>query len=62
MWQPVLMIDGFVLSVLGLSMIIPAGLDLYDSAQSWSPFLTSMLMTLFIGLMLFLSNKQKING
>ncbi|MBR1915256.1 MAG: TrkH family potassium uptake protein [Alphaproteobacteria bacterium] len=62
MWQPVLMIDGFVLSILGLSMIVPAFFDFYDAQSSWSPFLTSMLITLFTGLMFFLSNKHKINS
>ena len=60
MWQPVLMIDGFILSILGLSMLIPAGLDIYDTKAEWSPFLSAMLMTLFIGLMLFFSNKSKM--
>ncbi len=60
MWQPVLMINGFILSILGLSMLIPAGLDMYDTSSDWSPFLTSSLMTLFIGLSLFLSNRSKI--
>ena len=60
MWQPVLMINGFILSVLGLSMIFPAILDIYDNNVNWSPFITSMLITLFTGLSLFLSNKVKI--
>ena len=61
MWQPVLMINGFILSILGLSMMFPATLDIYDYNVNWSPFITSMLITLFIGLSLFLSNKVKIS-
>ncbi len=60
MWQPVLMIDGFILCILGISMLMPAGLDVYDMKQEWSPFLTSALVTIFIGLCLFVSNKSKI--
>ena len=29
MWQPVLMISGYFISVLGLAMLIPAGVDIY---------------------------------
>ncbi len=60
MWQPVLMIDGFVLIVLGISMILPAGLDIYETGSTWSPFLNAMLVTLFVGTMLFLANRHKI--
>ncbi len=60
MWQPVLMIDGFILCILGISMIIPACFDLIDEKISWSPFFTSALITIFIGFSLFLSNKGKI--
>lgn len=61
MWQPVLMIDGFILSILGLSMFIPAGLDMYDSGADWSPFLNAALATLFIGFSLFLANRNRID-
>lgn len=61
MWQPVLMIDGFILCILGLSMLFPAALDMYDARTDWSPFFSTALMTLFIGLMFFLSNKGKIS-
>ncbi len=62
MWQPVLMVDGFVLFVLGLSMLVPVGFDLYDAPEKTSPFLLSMLITLFTGLSLFLSNRMKITS
>ena len=61
MWQPVLMVDGFILCILALSMFFPAMLDVYDLQASWSPFFSTALITLFIGLILFLSNKSKIN-
>lgn len=61
MWQPVLMINGFILCILGLSMLFPATFDIYDNNINWSPFITSMLITMFIGLSLFLSNKVKIS-
>ncbi len=60
MWQPVLMINGFILSILGLSMLLPATFDIYDNNANWSPFITSLLITIFIGLSLFLSNRVKI--
>ena len=60
MFQPVLMINGFILCILGLSMLFPAALDIYDNNTNWSPFITSMLITVFTGVSLFLSNKIKI--
>ena len=60
MWQPVLMVNGFILTILGLSMFFPAAIDIYDNNANWSPFITSMLITLFMGISLFLSNKVKI--
>ena len=62
MWQPVLMVNGFVLFVLGLSMLIPVGFDFYDNPAAWSPFSTATLITLFAGLSLFLSNRVKIES
>lgn len=62
MWQPILMINGFSLCILGFSMLIPAYFDFYDRAISFSPFLISAFFTLFIGLSLFLANKIKINA
>ncbi len=60
MWQPVLMINGFILCILGISMVVPACFDVIDDKVSWSPFFTSALVTIFIGFSLFLSNKGKI--
>ena len=60
MWQPVLMIDGFILCVLALSMFVPAALDMLENQTNWSPFCSTALITLFIGLMLFLSSKNKV--
>ena len=60
MWQPILMIDGYLMSILGLSMIIPAAYDIYLSKTSWSPFCNSALICLFFGIMLFLSNRMPI--
>lgn len=60
MWQPVLMISGYVLGVLGLIMLIPAGMDLTAGAADWSPFLSSALISVFFGFSLFLANYAKI--
>ncbi len=60
MWQPVLMINGFLISILGIAMLIPAGMDVWADRHEWSPFLSSALFTLFVGLALFLSNRREI--
>ena len=60
MWQPVLMICGYFISVLGIAMLFPAGLDMYYTKTNWSIFLSSSIVTMFIGLSLFLANRGKI--
>lgn len=60
MWQPVLMICGYFISVLGIAMVFPAVLDMYYTGMNWSIFLSSSIVTIFIGLSLFLANKGKI--
>ena len=60
MWQPVLMINGYLISVLGVAMLFPAIIDMFYTGASWSPFITSSMVTLFIGISLFLGNKTKI--
>ncbi len=60
MWQPVLMINGYLISVLGVAMVIPALLDMYWSKSEWSAFMSSAIICLFVGLSLFLANRMTI--
>lgn len=62
MWQPVLMISGYILGILGLIMLIPAGLDIFGQGVDWSPFLSSAMIVIFFGFALFLSNYTKIEN
>ena len=61
MWQPVLMICGYFISVLGIAMLIPAAVDIYYTGVNWSIFLNSAVISVFIGLSLFFGNRGKIN-
>ncbi len=60
MWQPIFMISGYFVSILGLSMLIPAAVDMYYTGQNWSPFVTTAIISLFIGVSLYLGNRTKI--
>lgn len=62
MWQPVFMISGYILGVLGLIMLIPAGLDMSVTGDDWSPFISAAMITVFFGFSLFLSNYTKIES
>ena len=62
MWQPILMISGYFISVLGLAMLVPAGVDIYYTQTNWSDFVTASIISLFIGLSLFLANNNKIQN
>lgn len=60
MWQPVLMISGYILQILGFLMLIPAAVDFYDHGWQVSHFVSSSMITIFTGLALFLANYKKI--
>ena len=60
MWQPVFMISGYILGILGLMMLIPAGFDMSVTGEDWSPFISAAMITVFFGFSLFLSNYTKI--
>lgn len=60
MWQPVLMICGYFISVLGMAMLLPAAVDIYYSHANWSIFISASIVSMFIGLSLFLANRGKI--
>lgn len=57
MWQPVLMFNGYFISVLGTAMLMVGAYDIYMTSASWSYFLSAALLSLFIGVGLLLSNK-----
>lgn len=54
------MISGYILSILGIIMLIPACLDLAENNNEWSHFISSSVITLFFGISLFLANRTKI--
>lgn len=56
MWRPVLMINGFIVFVLGLMMLLPAGALYYYSGRIDYIFLQSSFTAMFFGGALFLSN------
>lgn len=60
MWQPVFMISGYILGILGLIMLIPGGLDISVAQTDWSPFFNASMIAIFFGFSLFLSNYTKI--
>jgi len=60
MWQPILMIDGYLMSILGLTMLIPAAYDMYINQVHTSYFVISAVISIFFGSMLFLANKMPI--
>lgn len=60
MWQPVFMISGYILGILGLIMLVPAGLDFAENKEVVSPFVPAAVITVFLGLSLFLANYTKV--
>ncbi len=60
MWQPVLMINGFIVFVLGAMMGIPVLIDLYYTNEPDFLFIQSAIIAMFLGGALFLANFGKI--
>lgn len=60
MWQPIFMISGYILGILGLIMLVPAGWDIVQSQKDWSPFLSTAMVAFFFGFSLYLANHTKI--
>ena len=60
MWQPIWMICGYFVSLLGIAMLFPAAVDIYYNHTKWSIFVSSAIVSLFIGVSLFLANRGKI--
>lgn len=60
MWQPVFMISGYFISVLGVTMLFPGALDMLENGSDWSYFVSAAIICVFIGLSLFLANNTKV--
>lgn len=62
MWHPVLMINGYIIFVLGLTMLIPAFAQNYYTGSIDYNFIQSSIIAIFIGGSLFLANYSKIKN
>lgn len=62
MWHPILMINGYVIAVLGLMMFIPATVMKYTTGEFDLSFIQSGIVSIFIGGSLFLANYSKIKN
>jgi len=62
MWRPVLMINGFIMLVLGTMMMVPAGCFYYADGILDYKFFQSGLIAIFFGGALFLANYGKIQN
>ena len=55
--RPILLVIGFLLSMLGAAMLIPVAADLAIGDEDWQVFLAAAITTLFIGGSLALTNR-----
>jgi trk system potassium uptake protein TrkH len=55
--RPILLVIGFLLSILALGMMVPAFVDYAHDNPDWLVFLMSGALTLFIGVLLILANR-----
>ena len=57
--KPILLVNGLMIAILGLTMLVPAGVDLWTifGAPDWDVFLGSAFVTVFVGACLALSSR-----
>ena len=55
--RPILLVLGILLTTLGLSMMIPAAIDLAVANDDWQVFAIGSTATLFVGVSLWLANQ-----
>ncbi|MBP3686930.1 MAG: TrkH family potassium uptake protein [Alphaproteobacteria bacterium] len=60
MWRPVLMINGFIMLIMGVMMTLPAAALYYFSGKPDYVFIQSAVIAVFLGGALFLANFGKI--
>ena len=56
-FSPIIYLIGMLLCILSIFMIIPALVDWFYGSQNWPAFVGSSMATLFVGSILFLTNK-----
>ena len=56
-FSPIIYLIGMLLCILSMFMIIPAFVDWFYGNKNWPAFVGSSMATLFVGLILFLTNK-----
>ena len=55
--SPIVYLIGMLLCILSLFMFVPAFVDWFYGGENWPAFVGSSICTLFVGLILFFSNK-----
>lgn len=55
-FRPILLVDGILLTTLGLFMLVPAAVDLALGSADWKVFLAASGVTCFVGIALSISN------
>ncbi|MEQ8440351.1 MAG: TrkH family potassium uptake protein [Alphaproteobacteria bacterium] len=58
-FRPILLVNGILLTTLACAMVLPAAVDLAVGNKDWQVFASSAGLTLFVGLMLTLTNRAK---
>ena len=56
-FSPIIYLIGMLLCILSIFMLVPAFVDWFYGSENWPAFVASSLVTLFIGSVLFLTNR-----
>jgi trk system potassium uptake protein len=62
LFRPVFFVNGVLLLILGSAMLIPLAVDVLEGHQDWRGFGLSTIITLFVGAMLYFTNRGGHEG
>ncbi len=59
-YRPIFLVNGILLTILGIAMLIPSLVDLAAAHADWQVFLVSSGLTLFVGVSLWITNAEPV--
>jgi trk system potassium uptake protein TrkH len=60
-WRPIFLVNGIMITVIGIAMFLPMIADLITRNDNWQIFAISGMISIFVGMSLFLTNRGYSN-
>jgi trk system potassium uptake protein len=60
-WRPIFLVNGIMITVIGIAMFLPMLTDIVTNNSNWQIFAISGMISIFVGMSLFLTNRGYSN-